>query len=188
MNRVRTAYIADGELPDFGAAFAEHMARKHSAAAYRASASAWRLLAALLRAQGIERLPDVAFMPNGKPYFPDCALYFSVSHSEGMAAAMIADAPCGVDIERVRENVRERLTARCLSPREIADGMDFFDVWTMKECIGKISGAGITAFPRDIDVCQFDYARKTRTVFDAAGNAYRLCAMTANGAERIEDL
>ena len=81
-------------LPDFGPAFAEHMKAKRNPDVYRSSLCAWNLLAEGLKNLGIDPLPEVKFEENGKPYFADCDLHFSLSHSAGIAAALISDAPC----------------------------------------------------------------------------------------------
>lgn len=41
---------------------------------------------------------------HGKPYFKDKdRLHFNISHSGQKAAIVIADKPCGVDVEKVKE-------------------------------------------------------------------------------------
>ena len=138
-------------VPDFGEALCEHLRAKTNPAVHAASIAAWSLLAGGLRILGLEELPEVHFEPNGKPYFVNSSLYFSLSHSGRFAAALISEEPCGVDVEQVRPEVAERLRERCLSDGERARGCDFFEIWTEKECIAKLDGSGMRSHPSEID-------------------------------------
>lgn len=52
---------------------------------------------------GWRDLPRIEVDELGKPFFPDHPdTHFSLSHTAGAAAAVLADTPVGVDIERVR--------------------------------------------------------------------------------------
>lgn len=88
----------------------------------------------------------------GKPYWPDCPLSFSLSHTDGLVAACLAPADVGVDVERVRP-VSRRLAERFCSPDECARLCSlpesgrlaaFFDLWTLKESYAKATGRGIS--------------------------------------------
>ena len=173
-------------IPEFGGAFAGHMAGKHNPAARAASLAAWRLLACGLRELGCAALPSVAFGPQGKPRFTDSNLHFSLAHSGALAAALISEAPCGVDLERIRPEVAHRLAARCLSDGERARQIDFFECWTKKECIGKLDGRGITAHPSDIDTLDPHHANRffTARIHDASGQEYALSAL-CEGADAL---
>ena len=60
---------------------------------------------------GWRDLPRIEVDELGKPFFPDHPdTHFSLSHTAGAAAAVLADTPVGVDIERVRPvSVRARV-------------------------------------------------------------------------------
>lgn len=175
--------VQDLPLPVFGGEFAAHIASKRNTAVRAASLTAWNLLACALKQTGIEQLPDVHFGENGKPCFDTCPLHFSLAHSKNMAAALVSDAPCAVDIEAVRSQVRDKLYERCLSETEIRSGCDFFDVWTQKECMGKLSGKGLPARPAEMNSLDPEYARCffPQRLWDSAGHEYALAALCTNG-------
>lgn len=166
-------------IPDFGAALHEHLRAKTNPAVHAASIAAWSLLAGGLRILGLEELPEVHFEPNGKPYFVNSSLYFSLSHSGRFAAALISEEPCGVDVEQVRPEVAERLRERCLSDGERARGCDFFELWTKKECIAKLDGSGMRSHPSEIETLdpRWNGHFFTTRVRDSAGQAYALSAL-----------
>ena len=148
--------------PDFGAALHEHLRAKSNPAVHAASVAAWSLLAEGLRMLGMEKLPEVRFDPSGK-----------------LAAVLISEAPCGVDIELVRPEVAERLRERCLSDAERARDCDFFELWTKKECIAKLDGSGMTAHPGNIDTLDTRWNHRffTTSVCDDLGQEYALSAL-----------
>lgn len=166
-------------VPDFGEALCEHLRAKTNPAVHAASIAAWSLLAGGLRILGLEELPEVHFEPNGKPYFVNSSLYFSLSHSGRFAAALISEEPCGVDVEQVRPEVAERLRERCLSDGERARGCDFFEIWTEKECIAKLDGSGMRSHPSEIDTLDPRWNGRffTTRIHDSAGQAYALSAL-----------
>ncbi len=166
-------------VPDFGPALCEHLRAKTNPTVHAASIAAWSLLAGGLRILGLEELPEVHFEPNGKPYFVNSSLYFSLSHSGKLAVVLISEEPCGVDIELVRPEVAERLRERCLSDGERARGCDFFEIWTEKECIAKLDGSGMRSHPSEIDTLdpRWNGHFFTTRVRDSAGQAYALSAL-----------
>ena len=177
--------IADNLLPPaFGGDFAAHLARKSNPTVRRASIAAWSLLAAGLARLGCNSLPDVRFSARGKPEFIGLPLHFSLAHSGSLAAALISDAPCGVDIERIRPEVADRLRARCLSPEEQCRDLDFFECWTKKECIGKRTGDGIDAHPAQIDTLDERWSSRFfyTTLLDSANQPYALSALCEDAA------
>lgn len=166
-------------IPDFGAALHEHLRAKSNPAVHAASVAAWSLLAEGLHRLGLEELPELRFDPGGKPRFTDSLLHFSLSHSGKLAAVLISEEPCGVDIELVRPEVAERLRERCLSDGERARGCDFFELWTKKECIAKLDGSGMRSHPSEIDTLDPRWNGRffTTRVRDSAGQAYALSAL-----------
>lgn len=82
---------------------------------------------------------DHALTGNGKPYFPDGSVYFSLSHCGKYAVCAVSDAPVGVDIELARNNAL-RLSERFFLPDEAelvqraqAPEAEFCRLWTLKE-------------------------------------------------------
>ena len=117
-------------------------------------------LVALERLCKILHIPlpcDIARTATGKPYFDaPIASAFSISHSEGICAAAIADAThaeIGLDIEVINEKRnRAQIAERFFSPEEklrfelcgkTADA--FFATWTAKEARAKLDGKGLSA-------------------------------------------
>ena len=180
MNRLLYGEITEGlPLPGFGPAFEDHIAAKTHPSVRSASLTAWSLLACALEQLGYETLPRVEFSEGGKPFFADAALHFSISHSSNMAAALVSDAPCAVDIERIIPETAAKLADRCLSEAEKELRIDFFEAWTRKECIVKLEGTGMPARPSSIDTLNPDYNGQffSREIRDAQSNAYRLTAL-----------
>ena len=166
-------------IPDFGAALHEHLRAKSNPAVHAASVAAWSLLAEGLHMLGADVLPEVRFDPGGKPRFTDILLHFSLSHSGKLAAVLISEAPCGVDVEQLRPEVAARLRERCLSDAERARDCDFFELWTKKECIAKLDGSGMTAHPGNIDTLDTRWNHRffTTRVCDDLGQEYALSAL-----------
>lgn len=101
---------------------------------------AYGLLLALLRERyGWRELPLMERTDRGKPFFPEYPqVHFSISHTEGAAAAAAADAPVGVDIQRIQTPPRHlaRLTG-------LEEPEPFFESWVRWEARAKRSGTGI---------------------------------------------
>ncbi len=91
--------------------------------------------------------------PYGKPYFYGSRLYFSLSHAGGLAAAAVAEARIGIDLEpyapptpeariarlsrRFPERVREAIAASCEPART------FIEEWVKREARAKCDGRGL---------------------------------------------
>lgn len=159
MNLLLICEIAHGlPMPEFGGALAAHIDEKKHPDVRAASLTAWNLLDRGLKQLGFVRLPEVVFEAGGKPRFTNSDLSFSLSHSGKLAAALLSPAPCAVDLEQLRPEVAARLRERCLSDAERTAGCGFFECWTKKECIGKLSGKGIPAHPAQLDSLDPAYA------------------------------
>lgn len=185
MNLLLYREIGSGmpDLPDFGPDFRAHMVAKRNPRVYRASLAAWSLLAEGLRKLGLP-LYEVRFEAGGKPVFAEEKLFFSLSHSGSIAAALISTERCGVDVEEVREEISEKLFFRCMHPAEIEAGMNFFSVWTRKECIGKMNGKGINGRLCEVNSTNVHGGRWfERNVVDSKGRKYILTAVSENGEE-----
>ena len=84
---------------------------------------------------------------NGKPFFRDCSVAFSLTHSKGYIAAALSDeGEVGIDIE-ASDYSREK--AQKLAQRYFCDGEkeefarapeDFLRIWTKKEAYVKLWG------------------------------------------------
>ena len=85
---------------------------------------------------------EVERLPGGKPVFPDGDAYLSVTHTGSLYAAAFASVPVGVDAE-ARGEADARVAGRFFDEAERRG--DFYEVFTAKEAVSKISGAGISA-------------------------------------------
>jgi 4'-phosphopantetheinyl transferase len=98
---------------------------------------------------------DVVFEtgPFGRPELPGGQLRFNISHTRGLVALAFAlDAPCGVDVEEIRDDVDvELLIPTVCSDEECAAlpvsgaarRTEFFRLWSAKEAVLKGAGAGL---------------------------------------------
>ena len=82
----------------------------------------------------------------GKPYLPGNPYHFSLSHSDGLCAAVVSSDPIGLDVERIRP-LRPALLPRFCTPEEIAlcanDPDSAVKIWTRREARAKENGRGI---------------------------------------------
>lgn len=100
---------------------------------------------------------------NGRPFIAEpriaSPLYFSLSHTEGRAACVVARTPrIGVDIEPLARAVSFNAVRHLLAPAEIAmveaasattRAKLLLRLWTLKEAYGKALGVGITSALRE---------------------------------------
>lgn len=120
--------------------------------------------ALLTRAAGavwaLSSLPVLGRSADGKPYFPGFPNYhFNLSHSEPYALCALDDFPVGVDIQRVRDDLRPGLPRRVCSPEELV-WLDCQDdrwralalLWALKEARVKYTGTGLRAGIRETSV------------------------------------
>lgn len=111
---------------------------------------------------GLQTLPPMAEMPQGKRYFKEHPeIQFNLSHSGGFALCGIGDKPLGVDIEMVRPR-RPGLERRILAPEEQTQWQTSSDptrlliaFWTLKESYCKYTGEGLRIPPRE-SIFSFD--------------------------------
>ena len=94
---------------------------------------------------------------NGRPFFSDRHADFSISHSGEMAAVSLVSGGnlktgCDIEYAAPRTNAKE-IAERYFSTREAAwifppegnseSPMDFFKIWTLKECYLKLRGFSV---------------------------------------------
>lgn len=85
----------------------------------------------------------------GKPTVTAAGTYVSVSHSGAWAVCVTADVPVGVDVEMVR-SAQEKFMRRvcsetemaCIRPGDDGDCRRFWEIWTAKEALFKLTGKG----------------------------------------------
>lgn len=119
------------------------------------SLGAGLLLDSALRRYGLcERKAQYSYGHHGKPHIG--GLHFNLSHSGSMAACAIAPHPVGIDLERTQRRISEALLKRVCSTREqemvSIEPIAFFDLWTAKEAVLKMTGEGINGDLTAIDL------------------------------------
>ena len=101
--------------------------------------AAWGLLSyAVCRELGLSGLPEVAIEEGGRPFFPTLEeISFSLSHTEGIAACGLWNAPIGVDAERFRS-----VSGAMLQRMGVGNEREFFSRWVAREAAAKRAGKG----------------------------------------------
>lgn len=96
----------------------------------------------------------IIYGENGKPYLQDYSdIYFNLSHSEQMVAAVFANVEVGCDIEKVQQADLD-VARQCFCPGEYdyiagqsgekAYNEAFYRLWTLKESFVKAVGLGLS--------------------------------------------
>lgn len=116
------------------------------------------LLAELYRRETGEPLPEIQITADGKPYFPDNAWHFSISHTKRRVFVALSRANVGIDAEELDRTVHPRLADKVLSPGErtqydAAEDKDraFLTFWVLKESAVKLAGTGLKGYPNRTD-------------------------------------
>lgn len=104
----------------------------------------------------------------GKPYFKEQPeICFNLSHSGNYAVCIVADKPCGIDIEgdrTIKLNVAKRFFSSqeyewILNAKDTAGQEErFLRIWTLKEAYAKLTGLGIAK-----EISQVEYILKPNT-------------------------
>ena len=109
----------------------------------------WLMLEELLKPLGINNM-EMDKNEHGKPYLPGHPeVHFSISHCKEAAGCLVADRPCGLDIERIRK-AKDDLVRHTMNPEEAESifaspfpDIAFTSLWTQKEAVLKLKGTGI---------------------------------------------
>lgn len=113
----------------------------------------------------LQNLPEgacgLSYDPSGKPELKGSGFFVSVSHSPSLAALVVSDKPCGLDVEELTRNT-ERISERFLSKEELEWTSAMKEVrlvrlvcWCVKEAVYKLMGAAEVDFARHIKVLPF---------------------------------
>lgn len=84
---------------------------------------------------------------NGKPYFVDLPIEFSVTNCQDMWMCIMDDSPCGIDLQVLKNSNINKIGERFFKPNEAKyvntfGAEAFFTLWTMREAYGKRTGEG----------------------------------------------
>ena len=128
-----------------------------------------KLLKELYRAETGEDLPEISITDRGKPYFPDSAWHFSISHTPKHAFCVLSRNNVGLDAEELDRKINLKLAERILSPGEkrrfdAAENKEkaLLTFWVLKEAAAKLSGEGLRGYPNHTDFT-LDDPRVTET-------------------------
>ena len=105
--------------------------------------------------------PVILKTENGKPYVENKGVYFSVSHTHGLAACAVANSPVGIDCEKILPRTKESIlnfSDRFFVSNELAfmegegySPLSFYKVWTGKEATIKKRGSNMSDL-KNIDI------------------------------------
>ena len=116
------------------------------------------LLAQLYQEETGQPLPEILQQANGKPYFPESNLHFSISHTKRHAFCCLSRENIGIDAEEAYRPVRPALAEKMLSPTEkeryfaSADrNAAMLRLWVLKESYAKLTGRGIGDYLENTD-------------------------------------
>ena len=130
--------------------FIDALVKKKSEIAKRASLCAYLNIATLLDTQGIDtKSLNLSRTSDGKPYFDNSSISFSISHTDKYFAVAIADSEVGIDIESkdMSESKMQSIAKRFFLPSEaeyVCDRDSFLRVWTFKEAYAKMAGVPLS--------------------------------------------
>ena len=158
---VRFASADDTRLPDLAPPhWREKAVALRSPAAARLELVVGGLLFDLLSPFLPDVRPDdlsIAVGEHGKPYLPNAPhLHFNLSHTPGLAMAVVASSPVGCDVESTTRPIHSALARRAFSPAycdrlfalpEPDRPAEFFRLWTLKEASLKALGIGFRTNP-----------------------------------------
>jgi len=125
---------------------------------------------------------------DGKPCFESAPLFFSLSHSSGLATAVLSDSPVGIDIEAIDSHRKfSGVAKRFFSPSECeqinlskSPADTFYSLWTQKEAFSKISGTGVLAeFYNGRQADNQTLIKEYRVSFNNSDFALSVCAQNS---------
>lgn len=123
----------------------------------------------------------------GKPYFKDSDIFFNISHCHDLAVCAVSRrCDVGVDVEAVK-SYRENTAKRIMSDVEyeyFLSGEDkdktFFQMWTYKESVLKLTGEGIRRDLKETDSIMDDRYRVEQFGLKIEGTEYIISCAVKN--------
>ncbi|MEG0156257.1 MAG: 4'-phosphopantetheinyl transferase superfamily protein [Anaerovoracaceae bacterium] len=91
-------------------------------------------------------MPTILRTAEGKPYFEDLPIHFSISHTGTLWLCIMGNSPVGIDIQRIKPLGMDRVAKRFFTPEEQdyisqTGEAGFFSVWCRKEAYTKYFGS-----------------------------------------------
>ena len=141
---------------DFGKAETERISAIRNPTRRSESLAALTALSELIRISFGDVNLEILRDKNGKPYFKNSDISFSLSHSGDISVAALCDEKynlIGVDVEKIADRANiEELSQRFFSSDEKQEFIKrgkaqkaFFDIWTKKEAYAKMTGEGLAS-------------------------------------------
>ena len=108
--------------------------------------------------KGREKEIRYHYGPQGKPYFENIPLFFSLSHSGECVCLAVSEREIGADLQEIKQTNWEKLSERfyaeeekqflrSLCEKDLEKAKEeFFRLWCLKEAYGKWSGEGVTPY------------------------------------------
>ena len=119
----------------------------------------------------------------GRPSLDGSPLHFSLSHADGLCAAVASGTPIGLDVERIRP-LRAALLPRFCTPEEIKrcrhDPALAVALWTKREARAKENGRGIGQ-----NLVSLTTEGVTTVTVTAGGRAFALSYTASEPAETV---
>lgn len=117
-----------------------------------------KLLQRLYEQYTDSQMPPILKTEQGKPYFADSPVHFSISHTKGLVFCVLSRKNVGMDAEPVDRPIDLRLAQKILSPGELAryEAADhkqaaLLKLWVLKEAHAKLTGLGLRGYPNHTD-------------------------------------
>lgn len=112
------------------------------------------LLAQLFRQETGRDLPTIERTPQGKPFFSEESMHFSISHTKHHIFCCLSRENIGLDAEEIGRAIDPLLKDRFCSPSEQARAKthdDLLRLWVLKESYAKFTGRGIGNYLKNTD-------------------------------------
>lgn len=117
------------------AALCNDTLRCHSLAAYSL------LERAAVVGYPVPSLRSLCWTANGKPFFPNTSIVFSLSHAGDRAVCALSDAPIGIDIEPLSQPLIDwKQLSAIMGFSDIRNKLQFLHTWVMWESYCKQTG------------------------------------------------
>ena len=132
----------------------------------------------------------IATEENGRPFFHDGDMDFSISHSGAVVAVSLVKGEnihgakvrtgCDIQLIRPRENLKDIAEEIfCAAERDYILSQDetqfesarFFQIWTLKECYIKLRGLSVFDMPKVPSFVSCDAAGRYLFTFNASGSS-----------------
>lgn len=108
-----------------------------------------QLLSRLYEQETGQDFPKIRLTKQGKPYFAEGNLHFSISHTKNHVFCALSCRNIGIDAEEIDRRIDLRLSAKIFSPAEKArydaagdKQAALLRLWVLKEAYAKLLGTG----------------------------------------------